>query len=124
MEIDTLEHAWECMAQILQGDHTQDIVCDIGMPVMHCGVRYNCRVYLAQGKVLYIRPKMSLADDGNYRCLLPNGISVCLFTISRIALYLCRQTLSCGQLSQHAWPLLMPPVALAPHMQASLDEHA
>ena len=67
MEIDTLEHAWECLAQIIQGGHTDEIVCDVGMPVLHHGVRYNCRVYLVQGKVLGIRPKMSLADDGNYR---------------------------------------------------------
>ncbi|KAK9793458.1 hypothetical protein WJX73_010827 [Symbiochloris irregularis] len=67
MEIDTLEHAWECLAQILTGNHTQGIVCDIGMPVMHCGVRYNCRVYLGDKKLLFIRPKLSLADDGNYR---------------------------------------------------------
>eukprot|EP00884_Botryococcus_braunii_P002474 jgi/Botrbrau1/12227/Bobra.0197s0020.1 len=37
------------------------------MPVMHRGVRYNCRVFLLNGKVLLIRPKMALADDGNYR---------------------------------------------------------
>ena len=69
MEIDTLEHGWECLACIIGDGHTKDIVCDIGMPILHCGVRYNCRVYLVDGKVLLIRPKMSLADDGNYRCV-------------------------------------------------------
>lgn len=67
MEIDTLEHSWECLAQIVETCLTEDIVCDIGMPVLHLGVRYNCRVYVSQGKVVLIRPKMSLADDGNYR---------------------------------------------------------
>ena len=40
---------------------------DVGMPVVHGGVRYNCRVILLNGKILLIRPKMYLADDGNYR---------------------------------------------------------
>lgn len=49
------------------GGHTQGIVCDVGMPIIHRGVRYNCRVYLREGQVLLIRPKLSMADDGNYR---------------------------------------------------------
>lgn len=28
---------------------------------------YNCRVLLLDGKVLLIRPKLHLANDGNYR---------------------------------------------------------
>jgi NAD+ synthase (glutamine-hydrolysing) len=28
---------------------------------------YNCRVLALNGKVLLIRPKMALANDGNYR---------------------------------------------------------
>lgn len=31
------------------------------------GVMYNCRVLLLDGKVLLIRPKLHLANDGNYR---------------------------------------------------------
>jgi predicted amidohydrolase len=31
------------------------------------GVLYNCRVLLLDGKVLLIRPKLHLANDGNYR---------------------------------------------------------
>lgn len=42
-------------------------MCDVGMPIIHRGVRYNCRVYLREGQVLLIRPKLSMADDGNYR---------------------------------------------------------
>ena len=34
---------------------------------MHKGVRYNCRVFLLNQKVVMIRPKMFLANDGNYR---------------------------------------------------------
>jgi NAD+ synthase (glutamine-hydrolysing) len=31
------------------------------------GVMYNCRVILLNRKVLLIRPKLHLANDGNYR---------------------------------------------------------
>ncbi len=37
------------------------------MPVMHRNVRYNCRVFILNSKVLFIKPKMFLAADGNYR---------------------------------------------------------
>lgn len=46
---------------------TDDILCDIGMPVQHLGVRYNCRVFCLDRKIIAIRPKLHLADDGNYR---------------------------------------------------------
>lgn len=48
-------------------DASDDILCDIGMPVQHLGVRYNCRVFCLNRKILAIRPKLHLADDGNYR---------------------------------------------------------
>lgn len=67
LELDTLQHSWESLACILKGGHTDGILCDIGMPVMHKNVRYNCRVFVLDGKVLLIRPKMILASDGNYR---------------------------------------------------------
>jgi predicted amidohydrolase len=35
-------------------------------PVMHKNVSYNCRVIIHNGKILLIRPKMWLANDGNY----------------------------------------------------------
>lgn len=34
---------------------------------MHKSVKYNCRVIIADGKIVLIRPKMYLANDGNYR---------------------------------------------------------
>lgn len=33
---------------------------------MHKNVNYNCRVIIHNGKILLIRPKMWLANDGNY----------------------------------------------------------
>ena len=67
LELDTLHHSWESLARILKGGYTDDILCDIGMPVMHKNVRYNCRVFVLNGEILLIRPKMILASDGNYR---------------------------------------------------------
>ena len=67
MEIDTMQHSWEVLAELLKGDLTDNIVCDLGMPVIHRGVRFNCRVFVLNGRLLLIRPKMNLADDGNYR---------------------------------------------------------
>eukprot|EP00897_Mesotaenium_endlicherianum_P003817 jgi/Mesen1/3463/ME000194S02601 len=66
-EQDTCTHAWECVAAILDSDLTNGIVCDIGLPVLQGGVRYNCRVFCFNSRVLMIRPKMDLANDGNYR---------------------------------------------------------
>lgn len=34
---------------------------------MHKNVAYNCRVIFLNRKILLIRPKMKMADDGNYR---------------------------------------------------------
>lgn len=34
---------------------------------LFAGVRYNCRIFLLNKKVVHIRPKTALADDGNYR---------------------------------------------------------
>lgn len=34
---------------------------------MHKSVKYNCRVIIADGKIVLIRPKIFLANDGNYR---------------------------------------------------------
>lgn len=31
------------------------------------GVRYNCSVFCYDGRILLIRPKLYLANDGNYR---------------------------------------------------------
>ena len=36
-------------------------------PVIHHGVRYNCRVIVYNTNIVLIRPKTQLAMDGNYR---------------------------------------------------------
>uniref|UniRef100_A0A6J0SU63 Glutamine-dependent NAD(+) synthetase n=2 Tax=Pogona vitticeps TaxID=103695 RepID=A0A6J0SU63_9SAUR len=66
-ESDTLLHSFQVLAKLLESPITQDIICDVGMPVMHRNVRYNCRVIFLNRKILLIRPKMALANTGNYR---------------------------------------------------------
>eukprot|EP01130_Rhizamoeba_saxonica_P017339 TRINITY_DN8375_c0_g1_i1.p1 TRINITY_DN8375_c0_g1~~TRINITY_DN8375_c0_g1_i1.p1 ORF type:complete len:738 (-),score=143.11 TRINITY_DN8375_c0_g1_i1:13-2226(-) len=67
LELDTYLHSWECIAEILKTDLTDDMLVDIGMPVIHRNVRYNCRVFILNRKIVLIRPKLCMADDGNYR---------------------------------------------------------
>lgn len=66
-EGDTLLHSWEVFARLLSSPDTRGILCDVGMPVMHRNVTYNCRVAFFNGQVVMIRPKLILCDDGNYR---------------------------------------------------------
>lgn len=66
-ESDTLLHSFQVLRKLLESPITQDILCDVGMPVMHHNVRYNCRVIFLNRKILLIRPKMLLANHGNNR---------------------------------------------------------
>ncbi|XP_066504175.1 glutamine-dependent NAD(+) synthetase [Hoplias malabaricus] len=66
-ESDTLLHSFQVLKQLLESPVTQDIICDVGMPIMHHNVRYNCRVLFLNKKILLIRPKMLLANHGNNR---------------------------------------------------------
>ncbi|ESK94901.1 nad+ synthase (glutamine-hydrolyzing) [Moniliophthora roreri MCA 2997] len=67
LEGDTVLHSWEVLAKILASEEAMGIVCDIGMPVVHKNTIYNCRVIICDRKIILIRPKMWLANDGNYR---------------------------------------------------------
>ncbi|KAF9977179.1 glutamine-dependent NAD(+) synthetase [Actinomortierella ambigua] len=67
LEGDTYLHSWEVLAQILTSKETHGILLDVGMPVTHKNVKYNCRIVILDGKILLIRPKLYMANDGNYR---------------------------------------------------------
>ena len=67
LESDTYTHCWESLAELLERGATDDLLCDFGMPVLHGGVRYNCRVLCHNRRVLLVRPKTAMADNGNYR---------------------------------------------------------
>ena len=52
LEGDTFLHSWEMLARIIDHPDCQDIVVDVGMPVRHRNVRYNCR-YIQQIALIY-----------------------------------------------------------------------
>ncbi|KAH3665395.1 hypothetical protein OGAPHI_003579 [Ogataea philodendri] len=67
LENDVYLHSWEMYASIISDERTHGILLDVGIPVMHKSRRYNCRILSYDGKILLIRPKIVLANDGNYR---------------------------------------------------------
>lgn len=67
LESDTYAHCWESLAELLGRGATDGLLCDFGMPVLHGGARYNCRVLCRDRRVLLVRPKAAMADSGNYR---------------------------------------------------------
>lgn len=67
LEQDTFTHCWESLVQLLERGATDGLLADFGMPVLFSGTRYNCRILVKDRKILLIRPKISMADDGNYR---------------------------------------------------------
>jgi NAD+ synthase (glutamine-hydrolysing) len=67
LEMDTFTHCIESLADLLESGVTNGILCAIGCPIMHNNVRYNCVVMCVNSKIVLIRPKMTMADDGNYR---------------------------------------------------------
>lgn len=67
LEKDTTLHSWEVLRDLIEHDDCQDILLDVGMPVLHLSCLFNCRVLVRNRKILYIRPKMSLANDGLFR---------------------------------------------------------
>ncbi|XP_078077441.1 glutamine-dependent NAD(+) synthetase [Mustelus asterias] len=67
LESDTVLHSFQMLAELLVSPVTEDIMCDVGMPIMHRNALYNCRVIFLNKKILLIRPKMAMANSGNYR---------------------------------------------------------
>ncbi|KAI1136372.1 putative glutamine dependent NAD+ synthetase [Hypoxylon sp. FL0543] len=67
LEQDLYLHSFQCLEAILRDESCHDILLDVGMPIIHRNVRYNCRVICYNGRILLIRPKLYLAGDGNYR---------------------------------------------------------
>uniref|UniRef100_A0A8C2WJP2 Glutamine-dependent NAD(+) synthetase n=1 Tax=Cyclopterus lumpus TaxID=8103 RepID=A0A8C2WJP2_CYCLU len=56
-ESDTLLHSFQVLRKLVESPITQDIICDVGMPIMHHNVT----------PILLIRPKMLMANSGVYR---------------------------------------------------------
>lgn len=66
-ENDLYDHSWQMYSEILSHHDTSDIILDIGMPIIHKSIKYNCRILSYNQRILLIRPKLYLANDGNYR---------------------------------------------------------
>ncbi|CAG5074280.1 Similar to Nadsyn: Glutamine-dependent NAD() synthetase (Drosophila melanogaster) [Cotesia congregata] len=66
-ESDTRLHSWQVLATLLASSVCQDMIIDVGMPVMHKNVTYNCRVAFLNSRILLIRPKMQMCDTIMYR---------------------------------------------------------
>lgn len=55
------------LAEIITDPVCKDMLVDLGMGVRHRNVRYNCRILCSYKRIIFIRPKMCLANDGLYR---------------------------------------------------------
>lgn len=66
LENDLYEASLECLAKIIR-ESPEDMLLDIGLPIKFRDVRYNCRAIVYNKRLVLIRPKISLANDGNYR---------------------------------------------------------
>ena len=64
-ENDVYEASLECLATIIN-ESPKDMLLDIGLPMKFRDVRYNCRAIAYNKRLVLIRPKMSLANEGNY----------------------------------------------------------
>ena len=67
LEIDTVEHSWLMIEEIIKSNITENILCSFGMPVIYNHTLYNCIIYIYNNEILLIRPKKSLCSNGNYR---------------------------------------------------------
>ncbi|KAI1341064.1 glutamine-dependent NAD(+) synthetase with GAT domain-containing protein [Xylariaceae sp. FL0016] len=67
LESDTYDHSLDSLFSILDDSSLHGILIDVGLPIIHRGNRYNCRAIILDGKLLCLRPKIYLANDGNFR---------------------------------------------------------
>lgn len=70
LNYDTTRHSFEVLAKLPV--QCRDILVDVEFPIVHASIRYNCRVIFYDGIILFIRPKVSLADDGKPVAELPS----------------------------------------------------
>ncbi|KAK9773015.1 putative Glutamine-dependent NAD(+) synthetase [Seiridium cardinale] len=67
LEADVYDHSLDMLSSILTDSSLHGILIDVGLPLMHRGCRYNSRAIILNGKLLCLRPKIYLANDGNFR---------------------------------------------------------
>ncbi|KZM23607.1 NAD(+) synthase (glutamine-hydrolyzing) [Ascochyta rabiei] len=66
LEDDIYTNSWHMLLEILGDETCNEVLLDIGMPVKHGKQRLNCRIIALNGKIILIRPKLWLANEGNY----------------------------------------------------------
>ena len=66
IEYDTIFHSWDIIKDIIRSGITENIVCELGTPVLHKAALYNARVIIYQSKVVAIRVKTIAADGDMY----------------------------------------------------------
>ncbi|THC90686.1 hypothetical protein EYZ11_009861 [Aspergillus tanneri] len=64
LESDIYDHSMDMLFSILTDSSLHGILIDVGLPIMHRGCRYNSRAIILDGKLLCLRPKIYLANDG------------------------------------------------------------
>ncbi|KAJ5721565.1 uncharacterized protein N7483_009499 [Penicillium malachiteum] len=67
LETEVYEHSWDSLYSILTDETLHGIMIDVGLPLLHRNCRYNARAIILDGKILCLRPKLYLANDGNFR---------------------------------------------------------
>jgi NAD+ synthase (glutamine-hydrolysing) len=55
------------VADIISDETCKGMIISLGAPVRHRNVRYNAQILCTYKHIYFIRPKMSLANDGLYR---------------------------------------------------------
>ena len=55
------------VADIISDEACKGMIISLGAPVRHRNVRYNAQILCTYKHIYFIRPKMSLANDGLYR---------------------------------------------------------
>lgn len=63
-EYDTIYHSWDIIRDIIKSGITQNIVCELGTPLLHKAALYDARVIIYQSKIVAIRVK-TIAADGD-----------------------------------------------------------
>jgi len=67
IERETHELSFGVISNLLSYSSGKQILIAVGCPIIHNDVRYNTLIFIYNGLIVLIRPKLNLADDGNYR---------------------------------------------------------
>lgn len=67
LEQDLFAQCLQSIERLLLDPRLHGIICDVGLPMLHRSAPYNCRLFFLDGQILFIRPKLVMCDDGNYR---------------------------------------------------------